>query len=347
MVASILRNFIFILIAFFSSFSAFAQRFDSRTLDQGYEDSQTWLDINFDGWPDFCRLVGENGLNGILSCTLSNSGTPGATFFSARFDGGYKQTREIYRTENGVIYCREVGEKGRHTKVCTVFKLSPPGNLNAVETFLFNELGRNAIPFLHDKPYSLKTSKNRSLEKFDIDINFDGWADICQVVEISSGLAKIVCYLNRSNEVYKEVESASFPYGGHTEKKNSITRDGERGYHICSFEYSKIDRKRYCIDFMYQNGQINIESQIVQSLGPPSEENKNQTTIRTPSRTPISQHVIRGNSISQSSACAEAWHTAAQEAIGRGPTSISDCHSCFGSNLTSWQCSVTLSVYSN
>lgn len=349
MLKSQIRGILMFFILLVPTVFAFAQRFELGKLDRGYEDSDAWLDINFDGWPDFCRLVGNNGINGILSCTFSNKGTAGDSYFSQRFDGGYKKsratydrrTRAIYRSENGVIYCRTVGERAQHKNVCTSFRISSPGNLEFGETFLESELGKNGVPVLEDRPYSLALPRQQSFVTVDIDLNFDGWADVCQVVKTDPGEARVVCYLNKNNKIDRTVESQSFAYNGRHEKGNSITRNGERGYHFCSFEERPVDRKRYCADVMYQGGKLTLENEQVVSLGPPPKKENQPSASAGQLNRPNYIYSVSGDGPTQQFACSEARNNAVDSAIRYGrSTSVSSCRDCYGDNLKSWRCTV-------
>lgn len=106
--------------------------FELGNLDRGY--SPTWIDIDGDTEPDYCRIVGRNGLNGIISCTLGDRGKAGKSQWSPRFDTGYQKGRYYEKLSTGINFCRRVGEEDKGAIVCTVVTSGQGDQLNLGET---------------------------------------------------------------------------------------------------------------------------------------------------------------------------------------------------------------------
>ncbi len=67
-----------------STGSGFGNTVTSGVIDPGMTLGRAWIDVNGDGYPDFCRVLGTDGAtSGQLACTLSTGGTGfGATITS-------------------------------------------------------------------------------------------------------------------------------------------------------------------------------------------------------------------------------------------------------------------------
>ena len=68
-----------------STGTGFGNTVTSGVIDPGMTLGRAWIDVNGDGYPDFCRVLGTDGATtGQLACTLSTGGTGfGATITSA------------------------------------------------------------------------------------------------------------------------------------------------------------------------------------------------------------------------------------------------------------------------
>ncbi|MGO4395848.1 hypothetical protein AB4Z46_31290 [Variovorax sp. M-6] len=95
--------------------------------DPGYSNGQAWVDVNGDGRRDFCRIIGKDGRDGILACTLDDgAGRAGPTPMSPEFDAGARGEDRLivdrYRGDKLMEFCRTIGEGGVWREVCTEFK---------------------------------------------------------------------------------------------------------------------------------------------------------------------------------------------------------------------------------
>ena len=95
----------------------------SGVVDWGYESGRTWIDVNGDGKPDYCRLAGNTNLqSSYVACTLSTGTGFGETIVSGVIDWGYELGR-AWVDVNGdgkADYCRVVGNAAPYQVACTL-----------------------------------------------------------------------------------------------------------------------------------------------------------------------------------------------------------------------------------
>ncbi|MBO3748755.1 hypothetical protein J5X84_21970 [Streptosporangiaceae bacterium NEAU-GS5] len=92
----------------------------SPSIDPGYDEGRSWVDVNGDGKADYCRIIGF--WTNSVQCTLSNGTGFGRTFTSGAMDAGYGNTRQ-WGDHNGdgrADYCRVVGDSQFAKARCTV-----------------------------------------------------------------------------------------------------------------------------------------------------------------------------------------------------------------------------------
>jgi hypothetical protein len=103
------------------------------THDAGYPEERTWLDINGDGVPDYCRVVGNPGQYQI-ACAISKLwvSTPGkmVTYVSLYsgtpfIDRGYPSSGSFYSPKkNLVMYCSGRGNSPNpYILACDLFSV--------------------------------------------------------------------------------------------------------------------------------------------------------------------------------------------------------------------------------
>jgi hypothetical protein len=92
-----------------SNGTGFANTFTSGSLDPGYNQGRSWVDVNGDNRADYCRIVGNGPM--YLACTLSTGVGFGTTITSAALDPGYDDSRRWgdVNGDGNADYCRIVG----------------------------------------------------------------------------------------------------------------------------------------------------------------------------------------------------------------------------------------------
>jgi len=114
--------------------------------DPGYADSRTWIDLNGDRAPDYCRVVGGNRNTavacGVSKVTSSDGGTRvtwSNVQSSTTIDRGYEGTAGFHSPSLGVLsYCSGRGSDAKLIQLgCDHFRLAPkatdPQTLERIE----------------------------------------------------------------------------------------------------------------------------------------------------------------------------------------------------------------------
>lgn len=92
-----------------STGTGFGTTFTSGSLDPGYDQGRSWVDVNGDNRADYCRIVG--GWTQYMQCTLSSGSGFGVSITSGAMDAGYDDSRRWadVNQDGRADYCRIVG----------------------------------------------------------------------------------------------------------------------------------------------------------------------------------------------------------------------------------------------
>jgi hypothetical protein len=142
--------------------ATFGATFQSDVLDWGQDTGRAWVDIDGDGRADFCRVTGATGANR-LACTVSIGSGFGATITSDMIDPGLAADRKWIDVNNDgkPDYCRITGSTGAYRLACT---LATATGFGATITSDVLDIGLDGT-------------------RGWIDVNRDGRADFCRVVQ--------------------------------------------------------------------------------------------------------------------------------------------------------------------
>lgn len=157
----------------------------------------TLVDVNGDGFPDFCRVPDDSTLKCLLG---SEDGFTTTDITSAVLDAGYVQGAEFVdgNADGMTDYCRITGPAGRYQLRCTLS--------NGVG---WDSSGDRVSPVIPD------AAIGHAAARWWIDINADGLPDYCRATGAAldtsganDGTSTLLCRLNKGDD------SAADPGGG-------------------------------------------------------------------------------------------------------------------------------------
>lgn len=148
-----------------ATFEPVTAAWTSIQIDPGSDQfPRSFVDMNGDGFPDFCRTLG----NGTLSCLLgSESGFTATDLVSPVLDRGYKEGAAFidFNADGKADYCRITGGSGTYQLRCT-----PSTGVG------WDKTNERLSPVIPDKKVGHGTAR------WWIDINADGLPDFCRAV---------------------------------------------------------------------------------------------------------------------------------------------------------------------
>jgi hypothetical protein len=172
----------------------FTKEISSGLLDPGYHEGRAWIDVDGDGKADFCRVVEGNRGNGRIRCILATSEGFGREITSGEIDVGFFEGRGWADVDGDgrADYCRVVeGNTSSGKLQCT---LSTGAGFGAT-------ISSDVI----DPGYF----EGRSW----VDVDGDGRADYCRVIERNSGQGRVRCTLSTGKGFGPEITSGAIEVG--------------------------------------------------------------------------------------------------------------------------------------
>ncbi|GAA1806491.1 hypothetical protein GCM10009682_30510 [Luedemannella flava] len=151
-----------------STGTGFNQTFSAPGQDLGWAAGRAWVDFNNDGRADFCRVVGS--MYKSAQCTISTPDGFGATYTSVSIDPGYDSGRAWidYNADGRADFCRVVG-LGSYQLAC---------------------LRSTGSGFETTSVTSATLDPGYDAGRAWTDINGDGRADYCRIVNSSNKYAQ-------------------------------------------------------------------------------------------------------------------------------------------------------------
>lgn len=188
-----------------STGTGLGQKITAFNQDHGYKEGRAWVDFNGDRRVDYCRVVAAGGKS--LSCTLSNGTSFGSTHTSGGLDPGWTagQAWVDFNADGRADFCRVIGTWGQKVQ-CTV---STGTGFGATYTSGNLDAGWDA-------------------GRDWVDVNGDGRADYCRVVDSS----KLQCTVSTGTGFGATFTSAGLD-GGWDDSRDWVDFNGDGRVDYC------------------------------------------------------------------------------------------------------------------